>query len=234
MKIEFERIISDEAPDLKVVTVEATVRNSPTSDELWSLLGRAASDLKDVMELSDINKRPAIRATREMYKRCGKEPNRYRPSAEALSRRAVKGMELYRINTLVDLINLISLQSGYSIGGFDMDKIAGDTLTLGVGRENEPFEGIGRGELNIAHIPVYRDEVGGVGTPTSDNERTKLSLETTKLLMTINIYGEEMPVDDTIALTISLLERYADATDIEICHYKSASHNNNAFNNPES
>ena len=37
-------------------------------------------------------------------------------------------------------------------------------MTLGVGREGEPFEGIGRGELNIAHMPVYRDAVGGVGT----------------------------------------------------------------------
>ena len=93
-------------------------------------------------------------------------------------------------------------------------------MTLGVGREGEPFEGIGRGELNIAHMPVYRDAVGGVGTPTSDNERTKLSLDTTNLLMCINVYGEEMPIDDTVALTLSLLEKYADASDIKVDIYK--------------
>jgi len=120
----------------------------------------------------------------------------------------------------VDLINLISFQSGYSIGGFDLDKIEGDTLTLGVGRDGEPFEGIGRGVLNIANMPVYRDNIGGVGTPTSDNERTKLSTETTRLLMCINIYGEEMPIDDVVGLTSSLLERFANATNINVNIYQ--------------
>ena len=220
MEIKFEPIIVEAAPALQVVTIEATVKNSPTTDELWSMIERAAADLREVTELADINKRPAIRATREAYKACGKEPNRYRPSSEALSRRAVKGLELYRINTLVDLINLVSLQSGYSIGGFDADRIEGGVMTLGVGCEGEPFEGIGRGELNIAHMPVYRDAVGGVGTPTSDNERTKLGLDTTHLQMCINVYGEEMPIDDTVALTLSLLEKYADASDIKVDIYK--------------
>lgn len=220
MEIKFEQIIRDVAKNLQVVAIEATIENKPTSDELWSLIERASSDLREITELSDINKRPAIRATREVYKACGKEPNRYRPSAEALSRRVVKGMELYRINTVVDLINLISLQSGYSIGGFDIDKIEGETLTLGVGREDEPFEGIGRGELNIAGMPVYRDAIGGVGTPTSDNERTKLSIDTHRLLMCINVYGEEMPIDDSVGLTLWLLEKFANGTDFKVNIYK--------------
>ena len=219
MKIEFEDIIRMAAPDLKVVAIEARVKNSDTSPELWSLIERTAHDIREVAELSDITKCPAIKATREAYKRLGKEPNRYRPSAEALCRRAVKGMELYRINTLVDLINLISMQSGYSIGGFDIDKIDGEVLRLGAGKENEPFEGIGRGELNIEHLPVYRDSIGGIGTPTSDNERTKLDISTTRLLMCINIYGEEMPVDDTVGLTVSLLEKFADASDIKVNYF---------------
>lgn len=219
MKIEFEDIIRMAAPDLKVVAIEARVKNSDTSPELWGLIERTAHDIRDVAELADINKRPAIKATREAYKRLGKEPNRYRPSAEALCRRAVKGMELYRINTLVDLINLVSMQSGYSIGGFDIDKIDGEVLRLGAGKENEPFEGIGRGELNIEHLPVYRDSIGGIGTPTSDNERTKLDISTTRLLMCINIYGEEMPVDDTVGLTVSLLEKFADASDIKVNYF---------------
>lgn len=148
------------------------------------------------------------------------EPNRYRPSSEALCRRAVKGMELYRINALVDLINVLSLLSGYSIGGFDASKIDGDVLTLGVGREGEPFEAIGRGMLNICGMPVYRDNTGGIGTPTSDNERTKLDLSTTRLLMCINIYGEEMPADDAAGMAVNLLEKYAEANNITINYYR--------------
>lgn len=216
MEITIEDIVREIVPGLRIAVVEADVKNSETSDELWALIERAASDVAMVTELADVNKRPAIRATREAYKAFGKEPNRYRPSAEALSRRVVKGMGLYRINTLVDLINLVSLQSGYSIGGFDIDSIDGESLSLGVGLEGEPFEAIGRGQLNIAGLPVYRDSTGGIGTPTSDHERTKLTMETSRLLMCINIYGEEMPVDETLGLVTDLLERFASAQNITV------------------
>ena len=216
MEITIEDIVRETVPGLRIAVVEADVKNSETSDELWALIERAASDVAMVTELADVNKRPAIRATREAYKAFGKEPNRYRPSAEALSRRVVKGMGLYRINTLVDLINLVSLQSGYSIGGFDIGSIDGESLSLGVGREGEPFEAIGRGQLNIAGLPVYRDSTGGIGTPTSDHERTKLTMETSRLLMCIDIYGEEMPVDETLGLVTDLLERFASAQNITV------------------
>lgn len=220
MEIRFDDTIRGAAPGLTVVTVESDVTNVETSDELWSLLVRACDDIRSVTELSDINKRPGIKATRDVYKALGKEPNRYRPSSKALCRRAVKGLELYRINALVDLINVLSLLSGYSIGGFDASKIDGDVLTLGVGREGEPFEAIGRGMLNICGMPVYRDNTGGIGTPTSDNERTKLDLSTTRLLMCINIYGEEMPADDVAGMAVNLLEKYAEANNITINYFR--------------
>lgn len=216
MEIKIEDIVRNAAPDLQVITIEANVTNHPTTPKLKEELLALGEEIKCRYAMPDINKRPAIAATRAAYKALGKEPNRYRPSAEALCRRLVKGMELYRINTLVDIINLISVRTGYSIGGFDADLIQGDTLTLGAGRDGEPFEGIGRGMLNIEHLPVYRDAIGGIGTPTSDNERTKLTTATRRLLMTINIYREETPADETIALTRELLEKYAGATNITV------------------
>lgn len=220
MQVRFEDIIKEAAPDLRVITFETEVTNAPTPDALWKEIADEGGWLRKRFELSDINKRPGIKATREAYKRLGKEPNRYRPSAEALCRRIVKGMELYRVDTLVDLINLLSIRSGYSIGGFDADMISGDVITLGVGREGEDFEAIGRGQLNIASMPVYRDEVGGIGTPTSDNERTKLSLATRRLLMVVNIYGEEMNPDEFVAHATGLLSRYAGAKYITVNNYR--------------
>ena len=137
-----------------------------------------------------------------------------------MCRRVVRGLGLYRVNALVDVINVMSLRSGYAIGGFDADKIIGDTLTLGVGRHEEPYEGIGRGSLNIENMPVFRDEVGGVGTPTSDNERTKLSLDTRRLVMTVNMYGEEMPPAGFVEMATGLLERFVSVTDIRITLHK--------------
>lgn len=216
MNIEIEDIIKNVAPHLQVVAIEADVINCDTPDDFWTELTQEALRIAQLYDLSQINKRPGIAATRAAYKALGKEPNRYRPSSEALCRRAVKGMELYRINVLVDIINLISMRSGYSIGGFDADCIQGDLLRLGAGRAGEVFNAIGRGQLNIEGLPLYRDAVGGIGTPTSDEERTKLSIATRRLLMCINIYQEEMPIGDVVDLSCQLLERYCQATNITV------------------
>jgi DNA/RNA-binding domain of Phe-tRNA-synthetase-like protein len=111
---------------------------------------------------------------------------------------------------------LLSVASGHSIGGFDADKIEGDTLTIGIGYEGEPYEAIGRGPLNVAGLPILRDAIGGIGTPTSDHERTKLTENTKHLIMVFNMYGEEMPLNDIEILTCRLLEQYANATDINM------------------
>lgn len=216
MQVIIEQEIREACPDVKIGLIRVDVVNSETPDELWTEIEEASKRIRESYELSWINKRPAIVANRNLYKRMGKDPNRYRVSSEALCRRVVKGLELYRINALVDLINLVSMCSGYSIGGFDADKIVGDTVTLGVGRSGEKFEGIGRGLLNVEGLPLYRDAAGGIGSPTSDEERTKITLETTRLQMQINAFGEEMPLDDTIEWSVSLLEKYTSAKNVQI------------------
>ena len=206
-------------PEFKGMALEATVANTPYSESLWKEIGRFTLEYREKYTVDSIKEMPSIQATRTAYKRCGKDPSRYRPSGEALCRRLLRGLELYKVDTVVDLINLVSIASGYSIGGFDADKFEGDTLTLGIGRAGEPYEGIGRGELNIEGMPVYRDAVGGVGTPTSDNERTKLSLETTHLLAIVNGYdGDTVHLQETIDYMKSLLEKYADGR--EFVNYK--------------
>ena len=212
-------VVSDEirakAPALRVLQIEAEIENPDTPEALWAELEALAADVHGRYAMEMVNKRPAIAATRTAYKACGKEPNRYRPSSEALMRRMVKGLELYRTAAVIDLINLLSVACGHSIGGFDADRIDGDTVTLGIGREGEPYEAIGRGPLNIAGMPVWRDNTGGIGTPTSDNERTKLSPSTCRLLMIVNMYGDEMPVADIEALARRLLVTYASAKNIQ-------------------
>lgn len=224
MELKFDNHITAAAPALEVISVEAEIINAPTNDALWNEICECQRRIQSSTPIEMVRHRPAIDATREAYKKCGKDPNRYRPSAEALCRRAVKGLELYRTLTAIDLINLLSMETGHSIGGFDADKIDGDVLTLGVGKEGEPYEAIGRGELNIAGLPVYRDNIGGVGTPTSDNERTKLSPETTRLLMTINMYGQDdtYNADAVENRTVELLGKYAAAKNIVTRRWKVA------------
>lgn len=180
--------ISSVCPEFVGACVEANVVNTPYNNRLWNAIHEVESRLRNELTFDSVKALPSIAATRAVYKLCGKDPSRYRPASEQLIRRMLQGKELYQIDTLVDLVNLASIVYGYSIGGFDADKFVGSELVLGVGKEGEPYEGIGRGPLNIAGLPVYRDAQGGVGTPTSDHERTKITLSTTHLVVLINGY----------------------------------------------
>lgn len=214
--IEFSPEIAAAAPGLRVIRLSADVVNGPTDPQLRQELEELAARIKQTYLIADINKRPGIAATRAVYKALGKDPNRYRPSQEQLMRRIVNDKGLYFISNLVDVCNYVSVACGCSIGAFDSDAIDGDILTLGAGRAGEPYEGIGRGPLNIEGLPVYRDRTGGVGTPTSDNERTKVSDTTRRLTVCINVYGAEMTDDEVIGLYVRMLRRYCGAGEVAV------------------
>jgi DNA/RNA-binding domain of Phe-tRNA-synthetase-like protein len=220
MNIIVSNEIKSVCPEFVGAAVEARVRNSQFCQELWNEIHILEDRFRQTLTTESLKDMPSIAATRRVYKACGKDPSRYRPASEQLIRRMLQGKELYQIDTLVDLVNLASIAFGYSIGGFDADKFVGNTLTLGIGREGEPYEGIGRGPLNIAGLPVYRDTQGGVGTPTSDNERTKMTLETTHLVVLINGYdGNRERVMENAQYLKQLIERFASGSDCSITLY---------------
>ena len=199
MNIIVSQEIENVCPGFVGAAVEAQVVNSAYCAELWDEIHALEARFRQELTTESLKEQSGIAATRRVYKACGKDPSRYRPASEQLIRRMLQGKELYQIDTLVDLVNLASIAFGYSIGGFDADKFVGDTLTLG----------IGRGMLNIAGLPVYRDAQGGVGTPTSDNERTKMTIDTTHLVVLINGYdGQEQRVVDNARFIQDLLRRY--------------------------
>ena len=209
MKIVVSKEIETVCPTFVGACVEAEVKNSPYCQELWDEIHALGEKYKQTLTTESLKEISGIAATRKVYRACGKDPSRYRPASEALIRRMLQGKSLYQIDTLVDLVNLASIAYGYSIGGFDADKFVGDTLTLGIGKAGEPYEGIGRGMINIEGLPVYRDEKGGVGTPTSDNERTKMELKTTHLVVLINGYdGKEEKVRENAEYIQELLRKY--------------------------
>ena len=210
MKIIVSKEIEQVCPNFVGACVEAEVVNSDYNSELWEEIHAISERFRAELTTETLKDVSGIAATRRVYRTCGKDPSRYRPAAEALIRRMLQGKKLYQIDTLVDLINLASIAFGYSLGGFDADKIVGNQLTLGVGRAEEPYEGIGRGSLNIEGLPVYRDKIGGIGTPTSDHERTKITAQTTHLLVLINGYdGNEDAVRSTALCVQALLRKYA-------------------------
>ena len=135
MKINVSEEIRAVCPAFAGAAVSITLTNTPYSTALWEEINRELDDYRLRYTTDSIKEMPAIQATRRIYKALGKDPSRYRPSGEALVRRTLQGKSLYQIDTAVDLINLASIAYGYRIGGFDADKIEGEVLTLGVGRE---------------------------------------------------------------------------------------------------
>ena len=210
MKVIVSKEIEQVCPNFVGACVEAEVVNSDYNSELWEEIHAISERFRAELTTETLKDVSGIAATRRIYRACGKDPSRYRPASEALIRRILQGKKLYQIDTLVDLINLASIVYGYSIGGFDADKMVGEQLTLGIGKADEPYEGIGRGLINIEGLPVYRDEIGGVGTPTSDHERTKITAQTTHLLVLINGYdGKEDSVRANALYIQELLRKYA-------------------------
>ena len=202
-------------PKVKLACIECDVVLQQKNEILWEAVEQKVAELSGKLQVDEISSIPAIAASRKVYKACGKDPARYRLSAEALLRRVVNRGEIYQINNVVDVLNLVSISTGFSIGGYDAEKINGDVVFC-IGREGEPYSGIGRGELNIAGMPVFRDAEGAFGTPTSDSERTSVSMETKRFLMIIIDYAATPLLEEATKLAEDLLVQYAGATNFEI------------------
>lgn len=213
--ITVSELLKTKVPGLQLLCIETDVVLKETPDQLWHLVTAKCRELNANLLIENISALPAIKASRQAYKATGKDPARYRLSAEALLRRAVKEKELYRINNVVDLLNLVSISTGFSIGGYDADRITGN-IEFGIGNKDEPYTGIGRGLLNIEGLPVFRDELGAFGTPTSDSERTCVTENTRRFLMVIIGFGAINHLPEAGTMAVDLLTRFAMATKTEI------------------
>jgi DNA/RNA-binding domain of Phe-tRNA-synthetase-like protein len=125
---------------------------------------------------------PGVADARTLYKALGIDPTKTRPSNEALLRRALKGETLYRINTLVDALNLVSLREQLPFGLYDLARVA-PPVVLRKGAPGEAYEGIRKGPVNVEGRPVLVDAEGPFGNPTSDSLRTCIALEVQRALV---------------------------------------------------
>ena len=214
IKIQLAKELADKVKELQLSCILCDVEVEAKNEALWHRITEKVQELNHQLKVEEISQIPAISASRKAYKACGKDPARYRLSAEALLRRVVKRNEIYQVNNVVDALNLVSISSGYSIGGYDFNKIEGH-VEFGIGKMNEPYEGIGRGELNIESMPVFRDRTGAFGTPTSDSVRTSVSDKTQKFLMIIIDYGAHEGLGKATELAKELLTEYTNATNFE-------------------
>ena len=207
--------LRNRCPKLRLGCIETDVIVGEPSAEFLFEMDSKIQQIAQSLSVEAISKQPTISASRKGYKACGKDPARYRLSAEALLRRVVSGKGLYQINNVVDQLNLVSISTGFSIGGYDVDQVSGD-IVLGIGRADEPYSGIGRGDLNIEFLPVFRDDKGAFGTPTSDSSRTEITNQTVRFLMIVIDFETNNTLDEALLMAQELLVKYCQAANMDI------------------
>ena len=209
-----ESQLSELCTTLKLGVIECQVRVTKDDDKLWEVINLNISQIEQSMTVEDVRNKSTISSSKDGYRKVGKDPNRYRLSAESLLRRIVNGKGLYKINNVVDLLNLASIKSGFSIGGYNADKIVG-TIKMGLGQADEAYQGIGRGLLNVENLPLFRDDMGAFGSATSDSLRTQIDSNCQNLLMVFFSYQGEEELHEAMTHATDLLTEFATATAIK-------------------
>ena len=178
----------------RLAVTEFTFVNSEYDQALWeNKLNPMIQMIEQEFTIERIREEKRIIATKRAYKKMGLDPSRYRPSSESLLRRVCKGNGLYRINTLVDVNNYLSLYLRLPVGSYDLEKLNG-SLAYSVGQEGERYQGIGKKIINIHQFPVLSDSEGPFGSPISDSTRAMISVETTRALLVV--YSFEQTEDE--------------------------------------
>lgn len=108
------------------VVIVRSLHNGPSTVELVSELRAAEESLRTDLSPTSIAQHPRIEPWRDAFRSFGAKPSDYRPSVEALVRRAVRGDELPSISTLVDVGTVASLINLMPIGAHALDEVAHD------------------------------------------------------------------------------------------------------------
>jgi len=198
-------------PYARLGVVQAKVKYQKESVCLWEKINKEIKNISNYLSLGQIAEIPVIKDTRNAYLAMGKEPARYRCSAEALLRRIVNGKGLYKINSIVDIINFISLSSHFSIGCYDYNTLFTPVI-FDIGRASEKYNTIGRGEMNIEDLPVFRDGLGAFGSPTSDSSRTRITINTREIVAVIIDFSGTGSLIEAMNMTVDYLKEYGGAT----------------------
>lgn len=206
MELRFDPLIQQTLPDLLLGIVEATgVRQRAAEPILATMLDETAEQLRQRSAGKAAAERPEIAATRRAYRALGDDPTRYRPANEALLRRVLNQRGLPQINLIVDINTLLSLESGFALGCYDLTRISGPIMVRR-GSAGESYAPIGKPAVDATHRLVLADDHGIFGSPTADSERTMVTEATRDPVFVIFAFGaERQAVAQAVARAATLL-----------------------------
>ena len=215
MQITIDAKLKAKCPRTALACVTARVEAAASPAALLEEMKARETEIQKLPYPRGVLESPQIVATRAAYKALGKDPARYRGSAEALLRRVVAGKGLPQINSVVDVINLVSVESRLPIGLYNLAHVTGE-IVFRAGRAGETYKGIGKYDLNLEGLPLFADTAGPHGSATSDSERTMVTAATKEVLAVIVSFGGTEGLDRWAQRMSALLMRHAAGQDVEI------------------
>ena len=215
MTLSIDDAVRNAWPETRLGCLLYTVEVRQRDDALWTNLEtEAAPYLKTMLETTPLAQIPNLDESRKAYKAFGKDPGRFRVSSEALYRRVRQGKDLYQINTVVDANNLVSLETGFSLGSYDTARI-GSEIVFRLGGAGEVYPGIGKSDIDLEHMPLLADAEGAFGSPTSDSTRAMITPEAKRCLTVIFSFSAKERLDKALALAVRRFDAYAGIADTE-------------------
>ncbi|MEW8971442.1 MAG: phenylalanine--tRNA ligase beta subunit-related protein [Mesobacillus sp.] len=207
MEIQVSKTICDLVPGFSVGIIQ--YRDIQVGESPQMLKGRLQlfqeSIYFDLLE-KNVTDLEGIKEWRAIFKTTGKDPNRYRHSAEALYRRIAKQNYLQPIHSAIDLNNFFSLEYQIPIGVYDSDKLMGN-VTIKIGKENEEYTGLNGRTNNMANLLISADEQEPFGSPFVDSERTAVTEKTTNALQIVYLRPSSSP-ESKQKMTESLMNMF--------------------------
>ena len=206
MKLKITNELKKFVPSFKVscytfTTLEKNDKEN-LSNDLTEAFNNIAKEYQKKYILSEVTKIPKLKSTRDGYKMLGKDPSHTRPACEALVRRIIRDGSIYRLGNLIDFGNYLSIKLMKSVCMVDLDKIQGD-VTIRIGSDSDYYEGINRGIINVTNLPLYTDEIGPFGNPTSDTIRTAITNDTTNVLIMLIHFDDNIEDEDEMLLLLN-------------------------------
>jgi DNA/RNA-binding domain of Phe-tRNA-synthetase-like protein len=208
IKVTIEARLKAKCPRTALGCVTARVEAGATPGGLLQEMKSREMEIQKLPFPRGVLESPQVEATRKAYKALGKDPARYRGSAEALLRRVVAGKGLPQINAVVDAINLVSVESRLPVGLYDLGHVVGE-IVFRAGVAGETYKGIGKYDLNLEGLPLFADTAGPHGSATSDSERTMVTATTKEVLAVIVSFGGAENLDRWTQRLGALLQQYA-------------------------
>ncbi|WJY27674.1 MULTISPECIES: B3/B4 domain-containing protein [Sporosarcina] len=218
MKFEIASSIFEKVPGFKLGILH--YNKTTVSDSPQMLKGRL--QLFQEQLFFELEERPltdikGLSEWRDSWRAFGADPNRHRPSAEALYRRVRSQNFLESHSSAVDLNNLFSLQYGIPAGIYDASELVGD-IRVSVGHEADGYEGL-NGRYNSLHkLIILHDQYSPFGSPYVDSVRTAITQDAAEIIQVLYV-RPGMPSEEARKLTEACGKMYTSINGGEAAAY---------------